>query len=699
MSSLPGRPGTVTRLVSARPPVSALVFAVLPFKGLPSTGLPSTGLPSEGLRSTALAVVGLAAAMSLSLPVSAATLSLRVIETTDIHANVMDYDYYKDRPSVRIGLVRAASLIKQARTEVANSVLLDNGDLIQGSPMGDYMANKGLEEGEVFPAYKVMNQLDYDVGNIGNHEFNYGLEYLKRALSGAQFPYVNANLLDAGTGKPYFTPYRIIKHVFTDDQGQPHELKVGYIGFAPPQVMTWDSKHLKGRLTAEDITASARHWVPEMRKAGADVVIAIPHSGLSTDPYHVMAENSVYYLSQIGGIDGIAFGHAHAVFPSDEFASVPGADIAKGTLNGVAAMMPGHWGSHVGVMDLTLSDASGQWQVIDGKAQARPIQVAGEPQVEEDAALAALVTPEHDATREYVNQNIGRASAAMKSYLALVQDDPTIQIVNRAQADYVRRFIQGDPDLADLPILSAAAPFKVGGRHNDPTQFTEMDAGELSFRNAADLYLYPNTLVALKVTGKEVREWLECSAGQFNRIDPQRREPQMLINWDGFRSYNFDVIDGVNYEVDVTQPARYDGDCKLINPEAQRITDLTRDGQPVSDDEVFLLATNNYRAYGEAFPGTGESHVAFASPDENRSILAQYIQQQTQEKGAVDPAADYNWQLASIDSGVPLDIRFTTASGEQPAEFIKANAVYPMTRVGEDEAGFALYRVGLDKLR
>ncbi|HAR07257.1 MAG: 2',3'-cyclic-nucleotide 2'-phosphodiesterase [Cobetia sp.] len=650
------------------------------------------------LRAAILGLASLGGIFMIVQPANAATLSLRVIETTDIHANVMDYDYYKDRPSVRIGLVRAAGLIKQARAEVANSVLLDNGDLIQGSPMGDYMAAEGLEEGDVFPAYKVMNQLDYDVGNIGNHEFNYGLEYLERALSGAQFPYVNANLLDATTGEPYFTPYQITAHAFTDSEGNAQTLKIGYIGFAPPQVMTWDRKHLQGRLTAEDITESARRWVPEMRRAGADVVIAIPHSGISTDHYRVMAENSVYYLSQVEGIDGIAFGHAHAVFPSEEFAEVPGADIARGTLNGVPAMMPGHWGSHVGVMDLELSNASGQWRVVSGQTEARPIQVGGEAQVAEDAELAALVDHEHDATREYVNRSIGRASAAMKSYLALVQDDPTIQIVNRAQADYVKRFVEGDPDLEGLPILSAAAPFKVGGRHNDPTQFTEMEAGELSFRNAADLYLYPNTLVALKVTGREVREWLECSAGQFHRIDPDLATPQPLINWEGFRSYNFDVIDGVEYRVDVTQPARYDGNCALIDADAHRIQGLAYQGEPVKDDEVFLLATNNYRAYGEDFPGTGESHIAFASPDENRSILAQYISRQTQQQGAVDPAADHNWRLAAIDTDTPLDIRFTTAPGEDAQQFIDAQAVYPMTLVDQDEMGFARYRVGLDRM-
>ena len=172
--------------------------------------------------------------------------------------------------------------------------------------------------------------------------------------------------------------------------------------------------------------------------------------------------------------------------------------------------------------------------------------------------MVKVLKPDHKGTRDFVNQPIGKASDVMYSYLALVQDDPTIQIVNLAQKDYVERFIQGDPDLAGTPVLSAAAPFKVGGRKNDPANFTEVESGQLTFRNAADLYLYPNTLVAMKVKGQQVKDWLECSAGQFNQIDPSSTQPQQLINWNEFRTYNFDVIDGVEYQIDVTQPAKYD---------------------------------------------------------------------------------------------------------------------------------------------
>ncbi|MGR5488203.1 5'-nucleotidase C-terminal domain-containing protein, partial [Vibrio alfacsensis] len=192
-------------------------------------------------------------------------------------------------------------------------------------------------------------------------------------------------------------------------------------------------------------------------------------------------------------------------------------------------------------------------------------------------------------------------------------------IVNLAQKDYVETMIQGDPDLDGLPVLSAAAPFKAGGRKNDPANFTEVESGQLTFRNAADLYLYPNTLVALKVTGKEVKEWLECSAGQFKQIDVTSSQPQSLIDWDGFRTYNFDVMDGVNYQVDVSKPARYDGNCKLLDGNSERIVDLTYNGKPIDMKQTFIIATNNYRAYSNKFPGTGSDFIAFDSPDENRT--------------------------------------------------------------------------------
>ncbi|MFM2586276.1 2',3'-cyclic-nucleotide 2'-phosphodiesterase [Vibrio campbellii] len=646
-----------------------------------------------------VSVAVLSGMLTLAGPAMADTIKLRIIETTDIHTNVMDYDYYKDQPSQQIGLSRAATLVKQAREEAVNSVLVDNGDLIQGSPMGDYMAAKGINAGEIHPVYKAMNQLDYDVGNIGNHEFNYGLEFLKNSIDGANFPYVSANVFDKKTGEHYFKPYLIKTHTFKDTDGQSHEIKVGYIGFVPPQIMVWDKKNLEGKVFAEDITETAKKLVPQMKKEGADVIVAIPHSGISTDPYKLGAENSVYYLTEVEGIDAIAFGHSHAVFPGKDFAKLHGVDNAKGTINGVTAVMPGRWGSHVGVMDLMLKEKDGKWQVVEGQSEARPIfdKANKKSLAEADKGIVDALVDDHKGTREFVNQPIGKANDVMYSFLALVQDDPTIQIVNLAQKDYVERFIQGDPDLEGIPVLSAAAPFKVGGRKDDPNGFTEVESGQLTFRNAADLYLYPNTLVAMKVKGKEVHEWLECSAGQFNHVDVNSTKPQSLINWDSFRTYNFDVIDGVNYQIDVTQPPKYDADCKVINPDSQRIVNLTYNGKPVDPKQDFIIATNNYRAYSATFPGTGPDFIAFDSPDENRSVVAAYISRISKEQGEVTPSADNNWSFAPIKSDNKLDVRFETSPSDKAAQFIKEKGQYPMKRVATDEVGFAIYQIDLNK--
>ncbi len=638
------------------------------------------------LRTLILLVTGL-----LLMTAQAATLQLRVLETTDLHVNIMDFDYYKDRPTDQYGLVRGATLIRQARDEVANSLLVDNGDLLQGSPMGDYAVSRSGEEGWVHPAYKVMNLMGYDVANLGNHDFNYGLDYLRKALQGAGFPAISANVLDASTGDHVFEPYLIKPCVFTDTAGNRQSLNVGFIGFLPPQIMRWDREHLEGVVTAQDIVEAATTLVPKMRVEGADIVIALSHSGFDSEPHEPMAEQAVNGLSQVPGIDAIVMGHAHKVFPGPVFENDAGVDLERGTINGVPAVMPGFWGNHIGVIDLTLEKHASGWRVIDSHSEARPLTGPDhKPLVEADAELVAVLAEDHEGTRAFVGRPIGEACSEIYSYLALIQDDPSIQIVNDAQIDYVRRAVRDDDALNALPILAVSAPFKAGGQR-DPANYTEVEKGKLSFRNAVDLYPFPNTLVVLKITGAELKEWLECAAGQFNQINPSSREPQMLID-NHFPNHNFDVMEGVEYQIDITQPARYDDHCRVIHPESERIKALAWQGKPVNPEQHFLVAANNYRAYGGKFAGTGAESVIFVSPEENRDILADYIERQTRDQGFVRVAADHNWRLAPITNPA-LDLRFETSPSGKTARFIEAHARHGMTFLHENDDGFAVYRV------
>ena len=400
------------------------------------------------------------------------TLRLRLLSTTDIHTHIVDYDYYRDQPDISLGLARTATLIRQARAEVRNSLLFDSGDLIQGNPLGDYVAvEQRLQPGQVHPVFKAMNQLDYAAATLGNHEFNYGLDFLRTTLAGANFPYVTSNVFVAGPDRaaapPLIQPFVILDRDFVDEGGATRRLRVGAIGFVPPQIMQWDRANLDGRVFVIDIVEAARRYVPQMRAAGADLVVALVHSGLSATPARGMDENAAAYLAQVPGIDAILAGHSHLVFPGPSFASLPGADIARGTIHGVPTVMAGFWGSHVGVVDLTLRRTAEGWRRVDGTGATRGIRRRENNQwvaaVEPDPAILAAVQPEHHGTLAYVRRPVARSTARIHSYFALVQDDPSVQLVARAQTAYIRRVLQGTPQ-AGLPVLSAAAPFKAGGR-------------------------------------------------------------------------------------------------------------------------------------------------------------------------------------------------------------------------------------------
>jgi 2',3'-cyclic-nucleotide 2'-phosphodiesterase/3'-nucleotidase len=450
---------------------------------------------------------------------------LRIMETTDIHVNVLPYDYYADKANDTMGLSRTASLIEAVRKEATNAMLVDNGDFLQGNPMGDYIAyEKGMKDGDVHPVMKGMNLLGYEASTLGNHEFNYGLSFMDKVLAGANFPFVCANLV-RGTelaanprdDKLYLKPYLILDKTIRDGAGAEHPVKVGVIGFVPPQIMLWDAKNLSGNVATRDIVQAAKAWVPQMKEEGADVVIALSHSGIDVKQGDMM-ENASFFLAGVDGIDAVFTGHQHLVFPGrKDFQDLEGVDAKAGTLLGKPAVMGGFWGSHMGLIDLLLERDGSKWKVVSATSEARPIYERvdnrNKATVEDDKRLVEAVKPDHEATLAYVRRPVGKTSAPLYSYFALVADDPSVQIVSQAQTWYVKDLLK-DTEWKDLPVLSAAAPFKSGGR-GGPDYYTDVPAGDVAIKNVADLYLYPNTVRAVAVTGAQIKEWLEMSAGIF----------------------------------------------------------------------------------------------------------------------------------------------------------------------------------------
>ena len=551
----------------------------------------------------------LVAALAVAWAAPAGAAELVIMATTDIHANIYPWDYYSNQPNPAVGLAKIYTLVKEIRAAHPNTLLFDNGDLIQGSPLASYLVNMGLPApGEVHPIIDVLNRMGYDAATTGNHEFNFGLDYADNTIAGAQFPYVVANVYHPGTQDPYYTPYVILERKI---DGQP--IRIGVIGFVPPQIMVWDRTNLTGKVEAGQILDAARRFIPEIKAAGADIIIALAHTGADPDD---RSENAAYALAmEFPEIDVIIAGHSHL--------EIPGAGLPQhpdGKVNGVQLVQPGFWGQYLGVVTLTLERENSGWRVTDKRAELRPTA-----EVEAAAEVLEWAKDVHTATLAFVNEPIGVTLIPISSRASLLTDNPVTQLINEVQMLYVEELLKGT-EYEGLPVLSAAAPFKSG--RGGELDWTEIPAGDITVGDVASIYIYDNTLKALLINGAELKAWLEHAAQKFHQMTPGRGEEPLYTD---FRGYNFDQIDGVEYQIDVTRPL---GD---------RIVGLTFQGEPVRPDQWFVLATNNYRADGGGgFPATGANARVVLDPGiASRELIVQYIA----ERGVINPVPDHNWSL------------------------------------------------------
>jgi 2',3'-cyclic-nucleotide 2'-phosphodiesterase/3'-nucleotidase len=510
--------------------------------------------------------------------------AITLLATTDLHGNIYPYDYYTARPADR-GLAKLATLIEAARRENPNHLLIDVGDTIQGTPVETvyelYVRNGRLPLGlappaeglQADPMMLVMNHLRYDAMVLGNHEFNFGLKVLDRARADARFPWLSANTeTETGSGRKPFAPY-IVKTVAG--------VTVAVVGITTPAIPQWEQPDHYAGLRFQAGKEAAARVVAELRaKHRPDILVAAVHDGM-VQPI----------ATEVPGIDAIVFGHSHQ-------------QVAGERIGEVLLMQPKNWGGSLGRIDFDLERAGDRWKIANKSSRLIPVTA----QTPADPEVLRLARPYHETAERYLNQPVARSGVAMNGRLGRFMDSALVDAVHAVQLHYAK---------ADVSLTALFNPS------------VQVPAGPVTVRQIAALYIYDNELYAVQGNGKMLREALE-NAARFFLTCPQldcATGPLVNRNVPGF---NFDMAQGVEYEIDLTQPA------------GRRVRHLRWRGQPLADGQPLRLAINNHRAGGSGgFAMFRDAKILWRSSEEVRDlIVAFYI-----ERGTLPEKPDHNWRI------------------------------------------------------
>lgn len=599
-------------------------------------------------------------------------MQLRLLATCDLHAHLMPWDYVTDRPA-SLGLAQLAPLIRRLRDEVPNCILVDNGDFLQGSPLGDWQERHGTA---AHPMVLAMNALGYDAGTLGNHEFSHGLAFLERALAHARFPVVSANLI-RGDGGPLVPAYVLLDRTVTDTTGRDWPLRIAITGFAPPQTVLWEALRLDGAMRGDDILTAAERTFADMAVEGPDLTVALAHSGIGSAAPHRNMENAAIPLASLPQIDVIVTGHTHLVFPDAQAAGLPDeADATAGTIYGKPAVMAGFHGSHLGVIDLELTKGPQGWQVSSHRVRAvkSPAIPAADPE------LARLAAPAHQATVTAMRRPLGHTTRRLHSNFALVAPCATLRLIAEAQLAHWQDNLP--PGFDGVPLLAAVAPFRTGGR-GGPGNYAHIPPGPILLRHIADIYTHPNTPVLLELSGAEIADWLERAATLFHRISPKAADAA-LIRPD-IPGFDFDLIHGLSFRIDLSQPPRFDAKGSLLDATARRIVQLSLDGRALDPEGRYLLATNSYRAGSGIYPGTCRPPVA-----QSDVPIADLTARHVEARGTIGIEPGNTWGFAPMPGTTVI---FETGPGA--AEFRTDIAQFAPEVLGQTDAGFLRFRLSL----
>ena len=512
-----------------------------------------------------------------------------VAATTDVHGRLRGWDYYANAPDTLRGLARAATIVDSVRrAHPGRVVLVDAGDLLQGNPL-TYVAAR-IDSAAPHPVIAAMNAMAYDAAALGNHEFNYGLPTLARALAQSHFPFLAANAFRP-TGEAAYGGSRIVLR---------GGIRIAIIGATTPGAMVWDGENLAGRLQLRDVVPEVAREVRAVRAVlgGVDAVVVVMHSGLGEPSSYdtvssgVPSENvGARVAREVPGVDLIVIGHSHR-------------EVADTSINGVTIVQPRNWATSVSLATLRFARQGSRWHL----AQSRGTIVRAAGHAEQPAVLAATQRA-HDATVRWVNQTLGSTPVVWRADSARVSDSPLIDFLLETQ----RR--------AAGTELSATAAFDLGA---------SIDAGPITVAEVARLYPYDNTLRAIRITGRQLRSYLEFSA-RYYRTAGTAEAARAPID-PAVPGFNFDIVAGVDYTLDISRPV------------GSRLTRLERRGRAVADTDHFSMALNNYRQTGGGgFTMLRDAPVIYDRQEEIRDLLIAEVRR----RGILRPEdfTDRNWEL------------------------------------------------------
>ncbi|TVR61354.1 MAG: bifunctional metallophosphatase/5'-nucleotidase [Gemmatimonadales bacterium] len=514
-----------------------------------------------------------------------------VMGTTDVHGQLVPWDYEREEP-LDHGLARLAPLVDSIRAaNPGRTLLIDSGDLLQGNPLT--AVHTPLPEGETHPVILAMNHMGYDAAALGNHEFNFGLEHLNRSLEAADFPFLSANIVHADSGEPAWPT-----HTFVERELDGRVLRVGITAVVPPGVAIWDRDHVEGRLEFPDMVERLGEVVPLLREEGAHLVVVAAHASFSGTSYDTVttglgAESRMADAAwEVEGMDAAFLGHSHR-------------QVADSIINGVLFSQAGSHGRALAVATFHLSpEGDDGWQIVERRSE-----LVHPTEDHLDETLMDLLAPAHERAVGEMGRVVGRAAEEWSAREARVGATPLIDWVNRVQQE-----VTG----ADL---SAAAAFSL------TAGFPE---GDITVARMARFYPYDNNLLrAVRITGAELRAYLEHSARYFLPCPEAQCDRLVNPEWPGF---NFDMVRGVEYTLDLTRPW------------GERVVELERNGRPVADDDVFTMALNNYRqSGGGAFPAVADAEVVYEGDESVRDILIRALE----AEGEIRIPADFeaNWRI------------------------------------------------------